>query len=130
MIQEKKAIFNLRWDFYIPTRIPITIEVDGKQHDEYSGFMHGSLESFAKSKSNDAQKDKLHENGKVILIRIKDKMITYEEFLDLIEPYIYLIEEAAANDNGRNKINSFTKGKNVQGNQSVRGEYFGTGDGT
>ena len=90
---EEKAIFNLRWDIMIKTKIPIVFEFQGQQHYKFTQFFHKNIEGSKKSREYDNLKRKLHNSGKVILIEVNNEDLTYSEFCDLLEPYKKTLEE-------------------------------------
>lgn len=71
-------------DFYIQF-INMVIEFDGKQHEQYSEFMHKSLENYEKSVYRDQLKEKLVKEHNIKIIRIPyDFTITIESINKLI----------------------------------------------
>lgn len=132
---ENKAIFNLRWDIVINTKLPIVFEFQGEQHYKFTKFFHKDIEGSVKAKEYDNVKRKLHNNGKVILIEVNKKDLTYLELCDLLEPYREIIKEE--NDEcGRNKKRSrIYTGNNNKKNGIVQREkretnYFSVCNGT
>jgi len=66
---------GLYMDFYIP-QISMCIEFDGKQHEEYVSFFHGSRAGYSKSVRNDVAKQLWCESNNIKLIRVNDKDLT------------------------------------------------------
>lgn len=71
-----------RYDFYIPTKPPIVIEVDGINHQlkKADGFFFKTEEQLLRYKSNDYERNRLHNIGRIILFRFSDK-----EFPNIVE---------------------------------------------
>lgn len=63
---------KLYLDIYLPD-YNLAIEVDGKQHQAYSAFFHGSIENFLKQKSNDRQKEEWCDINNITLIRLEEQ---------------------------------------------------------
>lgn len=63
---------NLRFDFacYKNGRIVCLIEVDGRQHFEYTPFFHKSKIAFRRQKEHDIKKNKFCLKNRIPLIRI------------------------------------------------------------
>ena len=63
---------NLRFDFacYKNGRIVCLIEVDGRQHFEYTPFFHKSKIAFLRQKEHDIKKNKFCLKNRIPLIRI------------------------------------------------------------
>ena len=90
---ENKAIFNLRWDIVINTKIPIVFEFQGQQHYKFTAFFHKDVEGSKRSKEYDNLKRNLNISGKVKLIEVNKKDLTFLELCDLLEPYKKIISE-------------------------------------
>ena len=90
---ENKAIFNLRWDIVINTKIPIVFEFQGQQHYKFTAFFHKDVEGSKRSKEYDNLKRNLNISGKVKLIEVNNKDLTFLELCDLLEPYKKIISE-------------------------------------
>ena len=104
---ENKAIFNLRWDIVINTKIPIVFEFQGQQHYKFTAFFHKNVEGSLKAKEYDNLKKTLHNNGKVKLIEVTKEDLTFSELYDILEPYekIFLEEN--------NECKGFKKGSRI-----------------
>lgn len=90
---ENKAIFNLRWDIVINTKIPIVFEFQGQQHYKFTAFFHKDVEGSKRSKEYDNLKRNLNTSGKVKLIEVNKSDLTFLELCDLLEPYKKIISE-------------------------------------
>ena len=93
-----------RYDFYFPTIPPISIEVNGKQHDSNSvdGFFFKNTEQLLKYKRNDLERKNFNLMGKIILIEYTDQEFpTLSEILDKLEEHsaIKVLEQGADKNN-------------------------------
>lgn len=62
---------NLRFDFLIPRR-NLVVEVDGRQHGEFSPHFHGTVAAYAQARRNDADKEQFCETNGLTLVRLID----------------------------------------------------------
>lgn len=90
---ESKAIWDLRWDIMIKTKLPIVFEFQGAQHYKFTQFFHKDIEGSKKAKEYDNLKKQLHNNKKVILIEVDNEKLTFLELCDLLMPYKDVITE-------------------------------------
>jgi hypothetical protein len=60
---------SLTLDFYVPNK-KLAIEVDGKQHREYTPFFHHDKRGFAHAQSNDKLKNNWCELNNIQIIRL------------------------------------------------------------
>ena len=70
-----------RYDFYIPTKPCIVIELDGSQHKNYTEFFHKNFDNFIKSR----ERDKLKDIETDIMIRIDYDIFLKDNFIILDE---------------------------------------------
>lgn len=73
---------NLSWDFWIP-HSKIAFEFDGRQHDEFVKFFHGTRDGFLKQKNADNRKQRIADINNIKLITLK-KDVTLEELKKII----------------------------------------------
>lgn len=96
--EEYSAGNKLRYDFCFPYLSEmVAFEADGIQHDKFVPFFHKTKEGFEESKNRDKLKDFTTTLRGGIVIRIKNEKITDKEFLELINPYIYIFKEGDVN---------------------------------
>ena len=65
------------FDFFLPKR-KLVIEVQGKQHNQFSKFFHGSVEKFNQSKTRDNRKREFCRINDFTLIEIEKPEELYE----------------------------------------------------
>lgn len=98
MKEEYSAGDKMRYDFFLPyISEPIGFEADGVQHKKFVPFFHGDEKGFEESKARDFHKDlaTIMRGGHVI--RIDNEKITDDEFLELIEPFVDILEDGDVN---------------------------------
>jgi very-short-patch-repair endonuclease len=73
---------------FIVRELNLALECDGKQHDEFSAFFHGTKDGFRDSKKRDNRKQVLCEEQGLKLVRLSEKEIMQtggpEELISLI----------------------------------------------
>lgn len=66
-----KSGTTLYLDIYIPI-FNLAVEVDGKQHEEYTSHFHKDKMSFYRSQKKDAQKEEWCHINNIKLVRLKE----------------------------------------------------------
>ncbi|MGL4452474.1 MAG: hypothetical protein ACRCTZ_15015 [Sarcina sp.] len=80
-----------RYDFYIPTSIPIVIECDGVQHKDTkaNSFFFKKFEQLQNYKKNDYERKKSARQGKIILFNFTtDEFPSIDELDELLSEYL------------------------------------------
>lgn len=80
-----------RYDFYIPTKVPVVIECDGTQHNNTKAdkFFFKNIDQLEKYKKNDYERKKSAKQGNIILFNYTtDDFPSIEELEREIGPYL------------------------------------------
>lgn len=70
----------MQLDRFYP-KLDVAIEVDGRQHSQYSSYFHSSYDAFLHQKACDRVKNALCKEKGVTLIRIRHDVLLSEEYL-------------------------------------------------
>jgi len=71
----------MRMDFFLP-ELNLCCEFDGKQHEKYNAFFHGSKKNFLEQQKRDFMKEEWCEINNIRLVRVNDE--NFEELGSLI----------------------------------------------
>lgn len=69
---------RLRIDFFMPS-LSLAFEFDGVQHEKYTPHFHKNRTGYAKSQTNDADKEEWCEINAIRLIRVTSDELTIED---------------------------------------------------
>ena len=64
-------------DFYLPHH-KLAFEFQGRQHDEFTKFFHGSKKGFQQSQARDARKRQWCELNSIVLVEVRDNVLSEE----------------------------------------------------